>query len=839
MIVDIEAKPGTIYKGSASQACNPVYAKDVDVIVPNLVPGTWDVIRTGDEKRLKFKSEVTFESAYQGYSTRKVIVEERNVFCGAYNVMVLSSDNDKTRVIHTDGQKWIAYGGGDRKVKFLDATNGHQTGPVIHGHAGSIKCIALCEKERFVLSGSYDTSIRCWSLDTGKCQKIYRGHQGTINCLVTFSNRACSGSKDKTCRVWDIASGKCEKIFKHRHSISAVRLTDEKCVSGCEAGKIKVWHLYSGSLIKKLSGHHQAITSLQLDNWHIASASRDQYALLWSSQGKFTKCLNALRHPRPVSAISMMFLRIITACEDGKLRIWNGLTGQCQRVIRSNSRSDPIVNMYAIDDRITINTINNVLTLTFEKIEYDYTLKDDKLPSLIKYKKYGDAPVRKHNYAYYRANRMKVAGASDRRILGKTKEDLSEKVYKKSQEQVSHSAKSLSKANLASAKRIQSAITRDSGYCSSPGLRDLIDRSEIRTVSRERSKTATPQQPHDIDSIAKPENPKGPADLSSGMNKRRRRVSWSFDNRTLPRSKKLTLSEMKTLLRSQIRIKGEVPPPDFIYLSVNAIQNKMKPDRALKEIEINEGRRKEELDDYKRHNRPFSSPSRIDPRTKMYVDDMNWRNLLSPNGFHDDEDAVSIESSYVSSISSIREEIEEPRNSTIVREYAPVSIEKKRIASAHSVKTKTSIPKAEHVRPQTSIERRSTSEEKKICSLRSKSVGPTTKKNRITTSAREITQVPMLMYPEALKTSKLAEEVRRRRIEKQKERNDALENDPLKDNVKFELLTHDEVSQQLKDIEKLFEERDKQAELDKEKRQRALWLTRVKQNMNKNNLSKT
>lgn len=78
-------------------------------------------------------------------------------------IILLSFDlcsNDKTRVIHTDGQKWIAYGAGDRKVKFLDSSNGHQIGPVIHGHAGSIKCIALCERERFVLSGSYDTSIR-------------------------------------------------------------------------------------------------------------------------------------------------------------------------------------------------------------------------------------------------------------------------------------------------------------------------------------------------------------------------------------------------------------------------------------------------------------------------------------------------------------------------------------------------------------------------------------------------------------------------------------------------------------------------------------------------------
>ena len=36
-----------------------------------------------------FKSEVSFATAYSGIETQKVIMEERNVYCGAYNVMVL------------------------------------------------------------------------------------------------------------------------------------------------------------------------------------------------------------------------------------------------------------------------------------------------------------------------------------------------------------------------------------------------------------------------------------------------------------------------------------------------------------------------------------------------------------------------------------------------------------------------------------------------------------------------------------------------------------------------------------------------------------------------------
>lgn len=80
------------FQGAAAQGANPVYANDVDVLVPVLYPGTHEVEKTEDTViKANFKSEVSFKTAYSGVVTRKVIMEERNVFCGAYNVMVLSN----------------------------------------------------------------------------------------------------------------------------------------------------------------------------------------------------------------------------------------------------------------------------------------------------------------------------------------------------------------------------------------------------------------------------------------------------------------------------------------------------------------------------------------------------------------------------------------------------------------------------------------------------------------------------------------------------------------------------------------------------------------------------
>lgn len=63
-------------------------------------------------------------------------------------------------MIDTSGGKLIAVGSQDRKVRLINAETTHECDPAISGHAGSVRCVALCEENGFVLSGSYDTSIR-------------------------------------------------------------------------------------------------------------------------------------------------------------------------------------------------------------------------------------------------------------------------------------------------------------------------------------------------------------------------------------------------------------------------------------------------------------------------------------------------------------------------------------------------------------------------------------------------------------------------------------------------------------------------------------------------------
>lgn len=49
--------------------------------------------------------------------------------------------------------------------------------------------------------------------------------------------------------------------------------------------------------------------------------------------------------------MDFLYLRLLTGCADGKIRIWSVLSGVCLRVMRGNSISDPVTSLTATPDR--------------------------------------------------------------------------------------------------------------------------------------------------------------------------------------------------------------------------------------------------------------------------------------------------------------------------------------------------------------------------------------------------------------------------------------------------------------------------------------------------------
>lgn len=60
-----------------------------------------------------------------------------------------------------------------------------------------------------MVSGSLDTSIRVWEVETGACKHTLMGHQSLTSGMELRKNILVSGNADSTVKVWDIVTGQC------------------------------------------------------------------------------------------------------------------------------------------------------------------------------------------------------------------------------------------------------------------------------------------------------------------------------------------------------------------------------------------------------------------------------------------------------------------------------------------------------------------------------------------------------------------------------------------------------------------------------------------------------
>lgn len=73
-----------------------------------------------------------------------------------------------------------------------------------------------------VVSGSLDTSIRVWDVETGNCIHTLTGHQSLTSGMELKDNILVSGNADSTVKIWDIKTGQCLQTLQgerhHCHS---------------------------------------------------------------------------------------------------------------------------------------------------------------------------------------------------------------------------------------------------------------------------------------------------------------------------------------------------------------------------------------------------------------------------------------------------------------------------------------------------------------------------------------------------------------------------------------------------------------------------------------------
>jgi WD40 repeat protein len=110
--------------------------------------------------------------------------------------------------------------------------------------------VAFSADGRYLVSGSYDKTVKLWDLATGQEQQTFRGHAYAV-WSVAFSADGCyiaSGSYDHTIKIWDVRGEERITLKGHSDIITSVAfsLDGRYLASGSHDKTIRIWDTTTG-----------------------------------------------------------------------------------------------------------------------------------------------------------------------------------------------------------------------------------------------------------------------------------------------------------------------------------------------------------------------------------------------------------------------------------------------------------------------------------------------------------------------------------------------------------------------------------------------------------------
>ncbi|KAI1803505.1 WD40 repeat-like protein [Daldinia bambusicola] len=146
---------------------------------------------------------------------------------------------------------------------------------------------ALQFDDNMLATGSYDSKIKLWDIETGEVIRTLEGHTMGIRALQFDDRMLVSASLDGTVKIWNWRTGACINTLNHQGGVITVHMDGGLLASGSMDQSIKIFN-FKTQQSYVLRGHCDWVNHVRIDvaSRTLLSASDDCTVKLWDLDSK-------------------------------------------------------------------------------------------------------------------------------------------------------------------------------------------------------------------------------------------------------------------------------------------------------------------------------------------------------------------------------------------------------------------------------------------------------------------------------------------------------------------------------------------------------------------------
>ncbi|MCH5312188.1 MAG: TIR domain-containing protein [Prevotella sp.] len=271
----------------------------------------------------------------------------------------------------------------DKTIRIWDT----YTGECLHiiEEPDEVNYAIFSKNEHYIISASENNLIRIWDTNSWQCLHVLKGHKSSVNsiCVSPDDKYLVSASKDNTLRIWRVDKGLCEHVLiGHTASVNSVSISPDGkyIVSGSDDGTIRKWDFKTGKCLS-VKDRLTTVTNVAYSpNGEFLVSASNKTISIWKTKHDY----HVLRgHNLSISSVSFSpdGKFVISTSEDKTIRIWDVKSCTCEKILQGhmmplhsafyNQKGNRIVSSDANVVRLW-NTINGDCLLNIALNEYDH-----------------------------------------------------------------------------------------------------------------------------------------------------------------------------------------------------------------------------------------------------------------------------------------------------------------------------------------------------------------------------------------------------------------------------------------------------------------------------------